>query len=209
MSAASTATTFEEIVLPHVAVAHRLARWRMRNDHDAEDVVQESLLRAFRYFQTFSGGNGRAWLLRIVQNTCSAWRGHGGCVSTDPFDEEQHSGGRPSSDPEMLLLQTDDAKVMARAMRRLPERFHRVLVLRELGDLSYRELADVTEMPIGTVMSRLSRARQALRGALDRELKPSRIRPRTLARCRLHKARRGMNRVVREDSADAGSLRSR
>ena len=161
--------SFDEVVLPHLDAAYRLARWLMRNDHDAEDVVQEASLRAFRYFRTFTGGSGRAWFLRIVRNTCSGWRGRRFDALTDPFDEEQHRGGRPASDPETLLLQTDDATLIARAMRNLPDRVHHLLVLRELDGLSYRELAEVTGIPMGTVMSRLSRARQALRGALANE----------------------------------------
>jgi len=165
--------TFDEVVLPHLNAAHRLARWMMRNEHDAEDVVQEASLRALRYFRTFTGGDGRAWFLRIVRNTCSGWRGHRLEALTDPFDEEQHRSAQPVSDPETLLLQTDDVTLIARAMRTLPARFHRLLVLRELEGLSYRQLADVMRIPMGTVMSRLSRARQALKHALDIELKPS------------------------------------
>ncbi len=101
---------------------------------------------------------------------------------TDPFDEEQHHGERPPSDPETLLLRTDNATLIERAMNNLPDRFRQLLVLRELEGLSYQELADVLEIPIGTVMSRLSRARDALRGALDSELKPSRIATRTRVR---------------------------
>ena len=93
------------------------------------------------------------------------WRGHGFQAPTDPFDEEQHSSARPASDPETLLLQTDDATLIERAMSNLPDRFRELLVLRELEGLSYRELADVMGIPMGTVMSGLSRARQALRGA--------------------------------------------
>jgi RNA polymerase sigma-70 factor (ECF subfamily) len=166
--------SFDEVVLPHLDAARRLARWLMRNEHDAEDVVQDAVLRAFRYFQTFTGGNGRAWFLRIVRNTCSGWRGHRFDALNDPFDEEQHGSGRPAFDPEARLLQADDATLIARAMRTLPDRFHRLLVLRELEGLSYRELADVMEIPIGTVMSRLARAREALRSALDSELTPPR-----------------------------------
>jgi len=175
--------SFDEVVLPHLQDAHRLARWLMRNEHDAEDVVQEASLRAFRYFQTFAGGNGRAWFLRIVRNTCSGWRGHSVEGRTDPFDEKQHSGGGPASDPETLLLHTDDASLIARAMSNLPDRFRQLLVLRELEGLSYRELADVMGMRIGTVMSRLSRARQAFRGALNNELRhPGNIRGRVQIR---------------------------
>jgi RNA polymerase sigma-70 factor, ECF subfamily len=166
-------SSFEEVVLPHLDAGYRLARWLMRNEHDAEDVVQEASLRAFRYFRTFTGGNGRAWFLRIVRNTCCGWRGRSVQALTDPFDEEQHHSERPPSDPETLLLQTDIATLVERAMSNLPDRFRQLLVLRELEGLSYQELADVLEIPIGTVMSRLSRARDALRAVLDSELKPS------------------------------------
>ena len=151
--------SFDEVVLPHLNAARRLARWLMRNEHDAEDVVQEASLRALRYFRTFTGGDGRAWFLRIVRNTCSGWRGRRLEALTEPFDEEQHRHARPASDPEMLLLQTDAGTLIARAMRNLPRRFHQVLVLRELEGLSYRQLADVMGIPMGTVMSSLSRAR--------------------------------------------------
>jgi RNA polymerase sigma-70 factor, ECF subfamily len=178
-SAPAGGETFDEVVLPHLDVAYRLARWLMRNEHDAEDVVQEASLRAFRYFRTFTGGDGRAWFLRIVRNTCSGWHGHPFNGLTEAFDEEQHHSTRAASDPEALLLQTDDATLIARAMHNLPDRLHQVLVLRELEGLSYRELADVMDIPIGTVMSSLSRARRALRGALDSEMKPSRTSART------------------------------
>jgi RNA polymerase sigma-70 factor, ECF subfamily len=169
-----TGESFDAVVLPHLDAANRLARWLLRDEHDAEDVVQEASLRAFRYFRTFGGGDGRAWFLRIVRNTCYSWRRHGFQAPTDSFDEEQHSSVRPQPDPETLLLQTDDAASIARAMDGLPDRFHQMLVLREVEGLSYRELADVVGIPVGTVMSRLSRAREALRGALDSKLQPSR-----------------------------------
>jgi RNA polymerase sigma-70 factor, ECF subfamily len=176
VTASPDSESFDEVVLPHLNAAHRLARWLMRNEHDAEDVVQEASLRALRYFRTFTGGDGRAWFLRIVRNTCSGWPGHRRDALMDPFDEEQHPDVRPASDPETLLLQTDDGTLIARAMRHLPHRFHQVLVLRELEGLSYRQLADVMGIPMGTVMSSLSRARRALRQALDIELQPSRER---------------------------------
>ena len=163
--------SFDKVVLPHLDAAYRLARWLMGNEHDAEDVVQEASLRAFRYFRTFTGGNGRAWFLRIVRNTSAGWRGHRFDVSTDLFDEEQHSSAWPASDPETLLLQTDDIRSIEQAMRNLPDRFRELLVRREFDGLSYRDLADVMGIPIGTVMSRLSRAREALRDALDNELR--------------------------------------
>jgi RNA polymerase sigma-70 factor (ECF subfamily) len=162
--------SFDTVVLPHLDAAYRLARWLMRDADVAEDVVQEASLRAFRYFRTFVGGDGRAWFLRIVRNTCYGWRRDRYQPSTDSFDEEQHSSALPQSDPETLLLQIDDATLIARALSRLPDHFHQLLVLRELEGLSYRELSDVIGIPMGTVMSRLSRAREALRSALDTEL---------------------------------------
>ena len=162
--------SFDEVVLPHLDAAYRLARWLTGNEHDAEDVVQEASLRAFRYFRTFAGGNGRAWFMRIVRNTSFGWCGGSVHAPSDPFDEEQHSSAWPASDPETLLLQTDDARLIEQAMRHLPERFRELLVRREFDGLSYRDLADLMGIPIGTVMSRLSRARDALRGALDNEL---------------------------------------
>ena len=153
-------------------------------ESESEDVVQEASLRALRYFHTFTGGNGRAWFLRIVRNTGSNWHSHRAQAPTDPFDEEQHSSARPPSDPETLLLQTDDVTLIERAMSSLPDRFRELLVLRELKGLSYRELADVMGIPMGTVMSSLSRARRAFRGALDNELKESGIPRRTPLRAR-------------------------
>jgi RNA polymerase sigma-70 factor (ECF subfamily) len=181
-TALASGASFDDVVLQHLDAAYRLARWLMRNEYDAEDVVQEASLRAFRYFRTFTGGDGRAWFLRIVRNTCAGWRGRRLEALTDPFDEQQHRSDQAASDPETLLLQTDDASLIERAMRNLPGRFHQLLVLRELEGLSYRELADVMGIPMGTVMSSLSRARQALRGALDNELKPSRTSARAHAR---------------------------
>lgn len=171
----TSGSSFDDVVLPHLEAGRRLARWLVRNEHDAEDAVQEASLRAFRYFRTFVGGDGRAWFLRIVRNICLDWRSQRTAALTDPFDDEKPPPSRhPAIDPEALLLRNDDATLIARAMRSLPDRFHHLLVLRELEGLSYRELADVTGIPIGTVMSRLSRAREALRGAVHTELEPTR-----------------------------------
>jgi RNA polymerase sigma-70 factor (ECF subfamily) len=174
--------SFETVVVPHLDAGYRLARWLMRDEHDAEDVVQEASLRAFRYFRTFVGGDGRAWFLRIVRNTCYGWRRDGYLPATDSFDEEQHSNARPQSNPETLLLRSAEATSIARALSSLPDHFHQLLVLRELEGLSYRELSDVIGIPIGTVMSRLSRARVALRRALDTELPQPAISSRPHAR---------------------------
>jgi RNA polymerase sigma-70 factor (ECF subfamily) len=170
---AAISGSFDDVVLPHLDAAYRLACWLMQNEHDAEDAVQEASLRAFRYFRTFSGGNGRAWFLKIVRNTCSGWGGRRGQTLSDPFDEEHHSIAQPAFDPETLLLHIDDAALIERAMRNVPDRFRELLVLRELEGLSYQELANVSNIPIGTVMSRLSRARQAFRSALENELNRS------------------------------------
>lgn len=167
---ADSGESFDDVVLPHLDAAYRLARWQMRNEHDAEDVVQEASLRAFRYFRTFTGGNGRAWFLKIVRNTCWGWRGQGVLPPADQFDEEQHSSAQPAADPETLLLQTDDTTSIERALSHLPDRFRELLVRRELDGLSYRELANVMGIPMGTVMSSLSRARHAFRAALQTEL---------------------------------------
>ena len=174
--------SFDTVVVPHLDAGYRLARWLMRDEHDAEDMVQEASLRAFRYFRTFDGRDARAWFLRIVRNTCYSWRGHGSQAPTDSFDEEQHSSARPPSDPETLLLQTADAMLVARVLGRLPGHFHQLLVLRELEGLSYRELSGVIGIPIGTVMSRLSRAREALRNAFDTESRQPGISSRPCAR---------------------------
>jgi RNA polymerase sigma-70 factor, ECF subfamily len=168
-AALAIGASFDEVVVPHLDAAHRLAQWLMRNEHDAEDVVQDAALRAFRYFRTFTGGCGRAWFLRIVRNTCYEQRGRS-LGAVDPFDEEHHSSAQPPSDPETLLLKTDDFTLIDRALHNVPDRFRRLLILRELEGLSYREVAGVLDIPLGTVMSGLSRARQALRRALNNEL---------------------------------------
>jgi RNA polymerase sigma factor (sigma-70 family) len=161
---------FEDVVLPHLDAGYRLARWLVRNETDAEDVVQEAALRAFRYFHTFGGGDSRAWFLRIVRNACRDPKGYFFQAITDPFDEEQHNSDLPAFNPEALLQQVDDVALIQRALRNIQPRFRELLVLRELEGLTYREIADVIGMPIGTVMSGLSRARQAFRRVLEYEL---------------------------------------
>jgi RNA polymerase sigma-70 factor (ECF subfamily) len=162
--------SFDDVVLPHLDAAYRLARWLMRNEHDAEDVVQEASLRALRYFRTFTGGNGRAGFLRIVRNTCRDWHARPLRACTEPFDERQHNGTAPALDPEALLLRTDGVTLITRTMSGLPDRSRELLVRRELEGLSYQELADAMGIPMGTVMSGLSRARRAFRGALRGQL---------------------------------------
>ena len=165
------ANSFEEAILPHLDAAYRLARWLVANEHDAEDVVQDACLRALRYFRTFSGGNSRAWFLRIVRNTCHGWHSQMRRLPSDVFDEEQHSGTALTIDPETLALQAANVELIEHTMKELPARFRELLVLRELEGLSYQELADVLGIPIGSVMSGLSRARQAFRRALETRVK--------------------------------------
>jgi RNA polymerase sigma-70 factor (ECF subfamily) len=155
---------FDEIILPHLDAAHNLARWLVRGSADADDVVQEACLRAFRYFGTFRGGNARAWLLRIVRTTAIRWlqKNRGQQLATE-FDEEIHSGRSEVLDPEALLLQGADIRLLGQAMDHLPDRFREVLMLRELEGLSYKEIADVVGVPMGTVMSTLHRARERFR----------------------------------------------
>ncbi len=156
--------SFTEEILPHLDAAYNLARWLVRNSDDAEDIVQEAYLRAFRYFAGFHGGDARAWLLRIVRNTSYRWLQK--TRAYDPvvlFDEEVHTSGMEPSNPEQLLLQNADGELVEKAMNELPVRFREILVLRELEGLSYKEIADVMCVPLGTVMSTLSRARARFR----------------------------------------------
>ena len=155
----------DELLISHLDSAYNLARWLMRNSHDAEDVVQEAYLRAFQYSGGFHGGDARAWLLTIVRNT--AYRCLGRRRPNEQFDENIHVGLPASVTPEQLLLQTADADLVEKALRELPVRFREIIVLRELQGFSYKEIADVMGVPMGTVMSTLSRARERFRHALD------------------------------------------
>ena len=161
---------FEDVVLPHLDAAYRLARWLIRNEHDAEDIVQEASVRALRDFRTFEGRNARAWFLRIVRNSCWSWRAQAMKTSTEVFDEHQHNGAQFTCDPETLPLHAADASLIDETLKDLPGLFRELLVLRELEGLSYQELADVLEVPIETVVSGLSRTRQAFGRALERHL---------------------------------------
>jgi RNA polymerase sigma factor (sigma-70 family) len=151
---------FEEILLPHLDAAHNLARWLTRNDHDAQDLVQEAYLRAFRFFDGYRGGDGKAWLLEIVRNTWRTWRRKESRGAAEQFDESAHTAPGPSV--EDTLAGEENWGVLRRCLDRLPEEFREVLVLRELEEMSYKDIGSVTGLAIGTVMSRLSRARKRL-----------------------------------------------
>ena len=163
--------SFEEAVLPHLNAAYNLARWLTRNDTDAEDVVQEACLRAFKFFGGFHGLDGRSWLLAIVRNTCYTWmqRNRSPELSVSP-DNEQPETESTDLNPEALLLQRADTLMVRRALEELPVEFREVLVLRELEDMSYREIAGITDVPLGTVMSRLARGRKRLQLALTNQM---------------------------------------
>jgi len=160
-------TSFEAMMLPHLDAAHNLARWLLRNEEDAQDVVQEAYLRAFKSFGGFHGSNGRAWLLTIVRNTSYTLLKKNHAVDlTTTFDEEIHASGQESLTPAAILEHSEDAKLMSEAMDELPAEFREILTLRHQEGLSYKEIADITQIPVGTVMSRLARARAKLRECL-------------------------------------------
>jgi len=169
---ANAVVVFEQAVLPHLDAAYNLARWLTRNDHDAEDVVQEACLRAFKFFSGFRGGDSRKWLLAIVRNAFydSIHDSRNGELTTE-FDEEVHSQASDTLDPESLLLQDADRELVRQALEALPLEFREALVLRELEGLSYKEIAEVARIPLGTVMSRLARARLGLQSYLAHYLK--------------------------------------
>ena len=176
-----TKVRFERVALPHLDAAYNLARWLTRNDEDAADVVQDAYLRALRYFDSFRGddaGSARVWLLAIVRNTCFSWMEKNRRPEMVALEEEslgQDDGAGPRlyevdtrhDEPESRLLAAADAAMLDRAIESLPPVFREVIVMRELEDLSYKEISGVTGVALGTVMSRLSRGRQLLRQALS------------------------------------------
>jgi len=172
MADPDTARRFETLVLPHMNSAFNVARWLTHNDQDAQDVVQEAYLRAFRFFGGFHGEDARAWLLSIVRNTFYTWhhqnRGH--ATETTEFEENMHSLETSTSDhddsPEAMLIRSQSQKRVQKALQGLRLEYREVIVLRELEELSYKEIADIVGIPMGTVMSRLGRGRQQLAALL-------------------------------------------
>ena len=163
---------FEQAVLPHRDAAYNLARCLTRNEQDAEDIVQEAYLRAFKFFHSFHGSDSRPWLLTIVRNTYYTWvqqkRAH---EPIDYFDEETDSAGSAALNPEELVLQSSNYELLREALQQLPAEFREIIILRELEDLSYKEIATITGVPLGTVMSRLARARKRLQHYLTYQMK--------------------------------------
>jgi RNA polymerase sigma-70 factor, ECF subfamily len=165
-----TILEFERAMLPHLDAAYALARFLVRHDADAEDLVQDAYLRALRYFGSYRGGDGRAWLLAIVRRGCYDWlaRRRGG-PAVDQFDEHRHGIPSPEETPEEAVLRRGLRESIARAIDDLPVEFREVIVLRDIEDLPYREIALVLGIPLGTVMSRLARARRRLQSMLPLE----------------------------------------
>lgn len=159
---------FEQAVLPHLDAAYNLARWLVRSPADADDVVQEAYLRALRFFDGFRGGDSRSWILKIVRNTCYSWmRKNRPSELADEFNETKHSSEADTEDAERMLVSRAESDCVKRALDALPVAFREILVLREIEELSYKEICDITGAPMGTVMSSLSRARKRLREQLE------------------------------------------
>src|SRR5438045_1355433 len=160
-------SSVEAIMLPHLDAAHNLARWLMCNEQDAQDVVQEAYLRAFKSFSGFHGSNGRAWLLTIVRNTSyTLLKKNRSADLTTSFDEEIHASGRESVSPAAMLEHAEDAELIQNASNALPAEFREILTLRHQEELSYHEIGEILKIPTGTVMSRMARAPTKLRGYL-------------------------------------------
>ena len=172
---------FEREVLPHLDAAYNLARWLLRNSDDAADAAQEACLRAYKYFDGFHGGNAKAWLLKIVRNSCYSWlkrnpKGEALDADADGRLHPEHeraiaAAGHSPASPEALLLAKADQALLTEGLAALPAAYREVLVLREIEELSYKEISVVAEIPIGTVMSRLARARALLQQRLAGRIK--------------------------------------
>jgi RNA polymerase sigma-70 factor, ECF subfamily len=163
---------FEQAILPHLDAAYNLARWLTRNEDDAKDMVQEAYLRAFKFFDGFHGGDGRAWLLTTVRNTCYTWlEQNRRNQATTPFDEELHSLDEDAANPLTSALKSGDVELIRESLELLPPEFREIIVLRDLEEMSYKQIAEIINVPLGTVMSRLARARGKLKQILSSRLK--------------------------------------
>jgi RNA polymerase sigma factor (sigma-70 family) len=158
--------TFEQAVLPHLDAAYNLARWLTRSERDAEDVVQEAFLRAFRFLAGFRGGDARVWLMRIVRNTCYTWlQLNRPLQNAAEFDESSYPAYSHAANPEEVVLESDNGTLLRKELEKLPHDLREVLILRELDGMSYNEIANITGTTVATVMSSLSRGRDRLRQA--------------------------------------------
>jgi RNA polymerase sigma-70 factor (ECF subfamily) len=162
-SAPTEMSTFEQLMLPHLDSAYNLSRWLLRNPHDAEDAVQEACLRAFRSFSGFRGADGRAWFLTIVRNVCYSHLRHGKREFPKvAFEEDLHGSPQDSGETNAQCWLEAKGDLLRQALERLPAEYREVIVLHDVEGLSYREIAGVAEIPLGTVMSRLARGRGKL-----------------------------------------------
>ena len=167
MTADNQSARFEEVVLPHLDAAFNLARWLVRNSTDAQDLVQEAYLRAWKGFAGFHGGDGRSWILTIVRNTCYTWlRKYSTRDLTVEFDEGVHTQESSVPNPERMFNENANRGLLEQALQQLPAEFRESIVLRELEGLSYKEISEIAGVPVGTVMSRLARARAKLRDCI-------------------------------------------
>nr|WP_216668740.1 RNA polymerase sigma factor [Paraburkholderia xenovorans] len=169
---AARSRRFQQMALPHLDAAYNLARWLCGNANDADDVVQEAFMRAFRFFDTFRGDSARPWLLAIVRRTWyTEWRRRASSHETVEFDDTMDDASFDGwtvggADPQALLIRDEDTKLVHEALAQLPVEYREVLMLRELEEMGYREIALVADVPIGTVMSRLARGRRKLAAVL-------------------------------------------
>ena len=170
---------FERLALPHLGAAYNLARWLTHNDHDAQDVVQDAFVRALRYIGSLRGDDARSWLLQVVRNTCFSWLEKNRPAELLRFDERDdnddsiHDIAAPAADePQAVAARQAERAQINQAIAALPIAYREVLVLRELEDLSYSDIARIADIPIGTVMSRLARARGLMRQALTPGARP-------------------------------------
>ena len=160
---------FEQTVVPHLNAAYNLSRWLTRNSEDADDLVQESYLKAFRSFETFQGNgvnDARAWLLTVVRNTCFTWLKKKGAQPFMEFQEQVHSVNDQTPDAESVLLNRAALGALNNCIENLPLEFRETIVLREIEELSYKEISGIVRVPVGTVMSRLARARKRLQDCM-------------------------------------------
>jgi len=165
-------TDFEAVILPHLDAAFNLARWLLGNEEDAQDIVHDSFLRAHRYFASFEGGDGRAWLLGIVRNTCmTSLRSKRRFEPFSELPEQPQRSEDVSADPERSLLLQENIASLRYCIESLPPEYREVVVMRELQELSYKEIAGVAGLALGTVMSRLNRARKRLEDCVSKALK--------------------------------------